>query len=96
VLRDSHTVQVFVEEGGFLWTKRRITVVRRQRSRYARVRGWGPMISIIVGAIFVAGTLIGGCVAWFIRSVIADVRREDAAIDRRVLAQQQLNETGRA
>ena len=51
------------------------------------------MISIIVGAIFVAGTFIGGCVAWFIRSVIADVRREDEAIDRRVLAQQQLNET---
>jgi len=39
-------------------------------------------------AIFLAGAFLGGCVAWFIRGVIADVKREDEAIDGRVRSQQ--------
>jgi hypothetical protein len=42
---------------------------------------------LLSSAIFVVGAFVGGCVAWFIRSVIADVRREDEAMDRRARAQ---------
>jgi hypothetical protein len=38
-------------------------------------------------AVFVVGAFLGGCIAWFIRSVIADVQREDEEIDRRVWSQ---------
>ena len=39
-------------------------------------------------AVFVVGAFLGGCAAWFIRGVIADVQREDEVVDRRVRAQQ--------
>jgi hypothetical protein len=96
VWHDSHIIQVFVEASGFLWIKKR---GRRCAPATISLFGtgvWGvkTMIAIIAGALFFAGLLIGGCIAWFIRSVIADVAREDKVIDRRVRAQQQL--TGRA
>ena len=39
-------------------------------------------------AVFVVGAFLGGCIGWFIRSVIADVQREDEEIDRRVRSQE--------
>ena len=45
-------------------------------------------------AVFVVGAFLGGCAAWFIRGVIADVQREDEVVDRRVRAQQ-LRDYGR-
>ena len=46
-------------------------------------------------AVFVVGAFAGGAAAWFARGVIADVRRDDEEVDRRVRAQQQLESIGR-
>jgi hypothetical protein len=38
--------------------------------------------------VFVVGAFLGGCISWFIRSVIADVQREDEEVDWMVRSQQ--------
>jgi hypothetical protein len=50
---------------------------------------WSVCVMVLLSiAVFVVGAFAGGAAAWFVRGVLADVQRDDEAVDRAVRSQQ--------